>query len=69
MTPLDEDNEADRVAAERYVRDVIARGRAAKPVEGELPLEATHELLDDNERDAPGDALPRNLRRRRFKLS
>ena len=49
-----------RRAAEQYVRGVLIRGEAAKPIRGKLPLGATHEIVKEN----PGE-LP-TIRRRRF---
>ena len=50
-------------AAERkFVEDTLVRGEAAKPdEEGNLPLDATHELVEDEEDGPP------TLRRRRFR--
>jgi hypothetical protein len=53
-----DDDEAVR-AEEAYVRGLIARGEAAKTVDGELPLGATHEIVEDE----PGK-LPKVVRRR-----
>jgi hypothetical protein len=32
---------------DRYVEALIARGEAARAVDGELPGDATHEIVDD----------------------
>jgi len=54
----------DAKAAEHFVRGVLIRGEAAKRnARGELPLEATHEIVA-----TPGGKLP-VIRRRRFKLA
>jgi hypothetical protein len=34
---------------ERYVDDLIARGEAARLVDGELPDDATHEIVEDED--------------------
>lgn len=34
---------------DRYVQDLIARGEAARAVDGELPDGATHEIVEDEE--------------------
>ena len=53
----------DDDAAERaFTKGVLARGEAAKPVDGELPPGATHEIVDDG----PEGAAP-TIRRTRFK--
>ena len=36
-------------AEDQYVKDLIARGAAAKAVDGELPDGATHEIVEDDE--------------------
>lgn len=56
--------EPERVkdAAEHFVRGVITRGEAAKPVAGELPPGATHEIVEENEGELP------KIKRRRFSL-
>jgi hypothetical protein len=46
-------------AEEAFVRGLIARGEAAKAVDGELPPGATHEIVEER----PG-RLPRVVRRR-----
>ena len=45
---------------ERFVEELIARGEAAEPVDGELPDPATHEIVD---RPA---GRPPVIKRRRF---
>ena len=53
----------DERAQERFVQDVVTRGEAAKPDEsGELPRDATHEIVEEGEGKLP------KIRRRRFKL-
>jgi hypothetical protein len=50
---------------ERFVRDLLTRGEAARPDErGELPPGATHEIVED----AEGGGVP-TVRRRRFSAS
>lgn len=57
------DHHDDAAAAERaFAKGVMARGEAAKPVDGELPPGATHEIVDDG----PEGAAP-TIRRTRFK--
>ena len=36
-------------AEDRYVADLIARGEAARAVDGELPDGATHEIVEDEQ--------------------
>jgi hypothetical protein len=50
-------------AEDRYARELIDRGDAARAVDGRLPPGATHEIVDD----APG--RPPKVVRRRFSLS
>ena len=45
---------------EQYVREKIARGEAAWPVDGQLPHGATHEIVAEPEGQVPV------IRRRRF---
>jgi hypothetical protein len=47
-------------AEEHFVRGLLARGEAAKRVDGELPAEATHEIVEEPEGELP------KVRRRRF---
>jgi hypothetical protein len=50
----------DEGAAEaRFVEDLLARGEAARPVDGELPEGATHEIVDEEDGSI-------TVRRRRF---
>jgi hypothetical protein len=49
----------DRRAEESFVRGVIARGEAAKAVDGKLPAGALFEIIEE----APGE-LPKIVRRR-----
>ena len=54
---------AEQRAAERFVRDAVVRGDAARPGEdGELPPGATHEIVAEREGEPPA------IRRRRFRL-
>jgi len=46
-------------AEEAFVRGLIARGEAAKAVDGKLPAGATHEIVEER----PGH-LPKVVRRR-----
>jgi hypothetical protein len=54
--PADEQSEA---AEEAFIRGLIARGEAAKAVDGKLPPGATHEIVEER----PGQ-LPKIVRRR-----
>jgi hypothetical protein len=54
----DERTEEER-AEEAFVRGLIARGEAAKAVDGKLPPGATHEIVEEE----PGK-LPKVVRRR-----
>jgi hypothetical protein len=48
----------------RFVRDLLARGEAAKPdAKGKLPLEATHVITSEQQRGSV------TVKRVRFKLS
>lgn len=50
-------------AAERFVRDAVVRGDAARPDEhGDLPPGATHEIVEEREGQTPV------IRRRRFRI-
>jgi hypothetical protein len=50
-------------AAERFVRDAVERGDAARADErGDLPPGATHEIVEQRDGEAP------TIRRRRFRL-
>jgi hypothetical protein len=52
------DSDAEQV----FVEGVLARREAAKPVDGELPAGATHEIVEDDREGAPP-----KIRRTRFK--
>ena len=54
------ENEAERRASEAFRRDLVTRGEAAEPVDGELPPGATHEIVGTDEKGVP------QVRRRRF---
>lgn len=54
--PADEQSEAAEAA---FIRGLIARGEAAKAVDGKLPPGATHEIVEER----PGQ-LPKIVRRR-----
>jgi hypothetical protein len=58
MADEERDPEAER-AEEAFIRGLIARGEAAKAVDGKLPPGATHEIVEDE----PGK-LPKVVRRR-----
>lgn len=47
--------------AERFVRDLLARGEAAKAIDGKLPKGATHEIVAE---PGEGESLPKVVRRR-----
>ena len=47
---------------DRYVEALIARGEAARAVDGELPDDATHEIVEDE----PGNV---GVVRRRFSIT
>lgn len=51
--------EATTPAEEAFVKGLIARGEAAKAVDGKLPPGATHEIVEER----PGQ-LPKLVRRR-----
>jgi hypothetical protein len=52
------------LAEERFVRDLLIRGEAAKPDEhGNLPPGATHEIVEEKEGELP------KVKRRRFDIS
>jgi hypothetical protein len=69
-TPLeDRDEQAEeatdaktREAEEHFVRGVVDRGEAAKPVDGELPPGATHEIVEEKEGELP------KIKRKRFSM-
>lgn len=50
-------------AKEAFIRDLLARGEAAKVVNGQLPPGATHEIVEKKE-----GCLP-SVKRRRFYLA
>jgi hypothetical protein len=54
-----EDAGAAAPAEEAFIRGLIARGEAAKAVDGKLPPGATHEIVEER----PG-RLPKVVRRR-----
>jgi hypothetical protein len=55
---------AEELAEERFVRDLLIRGEAAKPDEhGNLPPGATHEIVEEKEGELP------KVKRRRFTIS
>ena len=57
------DKKVEERAAERFVRDAVERGDAARADErGDLPPGATHEIVDEPEGGPP------KIRRRRFKV-
>jgi hypothetical protein len=58
MADEERDPEEER-AEEAFIRGLIARGEAAKAVDGKLPPGATHEIVEDE----PGK-LPKVVRRR-----
>jgi hypothetical protein len=49
----------EREAEEAYVRGLIARGEAARAIDGKLPPGATHEIVEER----PG-RVPKVVRRR-----
>lgn len=51
-----------KAASEHFVRGLVTRGEAAKPVDGELPPGATHEIVEEKDGDLP------KIKRRRFSL-
>jgi hypothetical protein len=55
----DDDAENLTPAEEAFIRGLIARGEAAKAVDGKLPPGATHEIVEER----PG-RLPKVVRRR-----
>ena len=57
------DKKDEKRAEERFVRDVLTRGEAAKPDEsGNLPGHATHEIVEEKEGELP------KIKRRRFTI-
>jgi hypothetical protein len=54
------ERDAEAEAQDAYVRGLIARGEAAKAVDGKLPPGATHEIVEEE----PGK--PPKIVRRRF---
>ena len=55
----DSDGDVVTPAEENFVRGLLARGEAAKAVDGKLPPGATHEIVEE----LPGQ-LPKVVRRR-----
>lgn len=55
----EQDDEEYTPAEEAFVRGLIERGEAVKAVDGELPADATHEIVEER----PG-RLPKVVRRR-----
>ena len=54
---------AEELAEERFVEGLLTRGEAAKRDEkGELPPEATHEIVEEREGELP------KVRRRRYSM-
>lgn len=54
----------EECAEEKFVSDVLTRGEAAEPDEhGDLPPDATHEIVEEREGELP------KIRRRRFSAS
>jgi hypothetical protein len=57
-----EQQAAEQAAEKKFVEDTLIRGEAAEADEkGELPPDATHEIVEENEGEPP------TIRRRRFK--
>ena len=57
-----EEERAKEAAERKFIEDSLIRGDAAKPDEqGELPPDATHEIVEEHEGEPPA------IRRRRFK--
>jgi len=53
----------EKAAAERFVKDILTRGEAAKPDEhGRLPSGATHEIVEECEGELP------KIKRKRFSM-
>jgi hypothetical protein len=64
MAKNDPEQTAEERARKEFVEDVLTRGEAAKPDEdGDLPAEATHEIVEEREGKLP------KIRRRRFTSS
>jgi hypothetical protein len=64
MTKKDPEETPEERAEKEFVEDVLTRGEAAKPDEhGDLPAEATHEIVEEHEGELP------KIRRRRFTIS
>jgi hypothetical protein len=51
----------DETDAARFVDGLLARGEAARPVDGELPDGATHEIVEEDDGSV-------TVRRRRFSV-
>jgi hypothetical protein len=45
--PPRSDEDSQDTEAQRFIRALIARGEAARAVDGELPEGATHEIIED----------------------
>jgi hypothetical protein len=53
----------EKTAAEKFVRDLLTRGEAARPDErGGLPPGATHEIVEEREGEPP------KIKRKRFSV-
>ena len=56
-------SEKIKAAKERFVRDVLSRGKAVKPTGKDLPPGVTHEIVKDDGKNLP------TIRRRRFSVA
>jgi len=62
-TLRDQSQASEKETAERFVRDLLIRGEAAKPDQhGKLPAGATHEIVEEREGELP------KIERKRFSL-
>ena len=46
---MTEEKSEEKSEHDRYVEALIARGEAARAVDGELPDDATHEIVEDED--------------------
>lgn len=60
--PSEAETGIDKETEERHVAGLVTRGEAVKAEDGELPLGATHEIVEEREGELP------KVRRRRFTL-
>jgi hypothetical protein len=62
-----ENKPEEECAEEKFVRDAVTRGDAARPdEEGKLPPGATHEIVEEGDE---AEGAPPKIKRRRFSVS